>query len=251
MKSMSLKLFYIFVIGISLFSCNNSNTKVDNKLKDTTANKMDTSTTKGKTLVLFDGKTLNGWHGYNKSGEVKNWMIEDSALVCLGASKDASGGDIVTDDQYENFELSWQWKITKGGNSGIMYHVVESPKYKTTYETGPEYQMIDDIDFPEKLADWQKSGSDYAMNLTNENKRLKPSGEWNTSKILFNNGAVEHWLNGQKIIAFTAWNDEWNKKKKEGKWKDYPDYGSAKKGHIALQDHGNKAYFKNIVLKVL
>src|ERR1700744_2797463 len=98
---------------------------------------------KGDWISLFDGKTLKGWHGYNKSAPVKNWEIEDGALVCLGAAKDASGGDIVTDKQYADFELKWEWKVNKGSNSGVMYHVVEGSKYHSPYETGPEYQIID------------------------------------------------------------------------------------------------------------
>lgn len=203
-------------------------------------------------IDLFDGESLKGWHAYNKGSDtIKNWTIIDAALVCLGAAKDAHGGDIVTDKDYENFELTWDWKVDKGSNSGVMYHVVEDPKYKTTYETGPEYQIIDDIGFPGKLEDWQKTGANYAMHPANENKKLKPVGEWNSSKIVFNNGHVEHWLNGEKIVEFEAWSKEWTKKKKEGKWKDFPDYGLAKKGKIALQDHGNKAYYKNIVIKEL
>ena len=206
---------------------------------------------KGKWVKLFDGKSLKGWHGFNKTGTIKNWDIEDGALVCLGAAKDAHGGDIVTNTAYDNFELKWEWKIDKQGNSGVMYHVVEGKKYKSPYETGPEYQMIDDIDFPEKLEDWQKTGADYAMNIANDKKKVNPAGEWNTSKIVFNKGHVEHWLNGEKIISFQAWDAKWMKEKQEGKWKDYPDYGLAKKGLIALQDHGNKAYYKNIMIKVL
>ncbi|MBP6025002.1 3-keto-disaccharide hydrolase [Ferruginibacter sp.] len=202
-------------------------------------------------INLFDGSSLKGWHGFNKTGTIQNWAIEDGAMVCLGAAADAHGGDIVTDEAYENFELKWEWKISKGGNSGVMYHVVEGAKYEAPYQTGPEYQLIDDINFPQKLEDWQKTGADYAMNLTNEKKKLKPVGQWNTSKIIFNKGHVEHWLNGEKVVEFQAWDEEWTKKKTEGKWKDYPDYGSAKKGLIALQDHGNKAYFKNIMIKVL
>ena len=202
-------------------------------------------------VILFDGKTLNGWHGFNKTGAIPNWAIEDGAMVCLGAAADAHGGDIVTDAEYENFELKWDWKITKGGNSGVMYHVIESKKYTAPYETGPEYQMIDDIGFPEKLEDWQKTGADYAMTIPNEKKKLKPVGEWNNSRIVFNKGHVEHWLNGEKIVSFNAWDDTWKNKKETGKWKEYPDYGAAKKGHIALQDHGNKVYFKNIMIRVL
>jgi len=200
---------------------------------------------------VFDGKTLAGWHGFNKTGAVTNWKVEDGALVCLGAAKDAHGGDLVSDSSYANFELTWDWKVDKGSNSGVMYHVVEDAKYKAPYETGPEYQIIDDIGFPDKLEDWQKSGADYAMTVANDKKKLKPVGEWNSSKIVFNNGHVEHWLNGEKIVEFEAWTDEWNKKRTEGKWKDYPDYGKAKTGKLALQDHGNKAYYKNIRIRVL
>lgn len=140
-----------------------------------------------------------GWHGFNKSGEVSNWTVEDGALVCLGAAKDASGGDIVTDKEFEDFELVWDWKVDESSNSGVMYHVVESPKYHAPYETGPEYQVIDDIGLPGVLEEWQQAGADYAMNLANNKKVLKPVGEWNSSKIVFDEGHVEHWLNGEKI----------------------------------------------------
>ena len=206
---------------------------------------------KEKWIPLFDGKSFKGWHGYNKTGAIENWAIEDGAMVCLGAAPDAHGGDIVTDIAYENFELKWEWKITKEGNSGLMYHVVEGEKYHAPYETGPEYQLIDDIGFPQKLEEWQKTGADYAMTVPNDKKKIQPVGEWNTSKIVFNKGHVEHWLNGEKIVEFQAWDAKWLKEKQDGKWKDYPDYGMAKKGLIALQDHGHKAYFKNIMIKVL
>ena len=241
------------VIGIGFISCNNNSntdpaTKNSNKINELTK----TGDTVRRTVTsLFDGKTLSGWHGFNKTGEVKNWAIEDGAMVCLGAAKDAHGGDIVSDNEYESFELSWEWKMTTGGNSGVMYHVTESPEYQAPYETGPEYQMIDDIGFPEKLEEWQKSGADYAMYSTNDKKKLKPAGEWNASKIIFDKGHVEHWLNGEKVVEFQAWDEDWKKKKETGKWKDYADYGVAKKGRIALQDHGKKAYFKNITIIAL
>jgi hypothetical protein len=202
-------------------------------------------------VSLFDGKTLNGWHGYNKTGAVKSWDVEDGALVCLGTAKDAAGGDIVSDKQYANFELKWEWKVDKGSNSGVMYHVLEGSKYHSPYETGPEYQIIDDVTFPEHLEEWQKTGADYAMHLPNDQKVVKPVDQWNTSMIVFNKGHVEHWLNGKKILEFEAWSDDWNKKRETGKWKDYPDYGKAKTGKIALQDHGDKAYYKNIEIREL
>jgi hypothetical protein len=233
---------------VTLIACNNQ----DNSTKTTAmVNTADTLSKKGEWVSLFDGKTLNGWHGYNKTGEIKNWMIEDSAMVCLGAAEGDTGGDIVTDKEFENFDLTWEWKITKGGNSGVMYHVMEHPKYKAPYETGPEYQVIDDIGFPGKLETWQQAGADYAMNVANDKKKLKPVGEWNSSRILFNNGHVEHWLNGEKVVEFQAWDEKWTKEKNEGKWKDFPDYGTFRKGKIALQDHGNKVYFRKIFIKEL
>lgn len=255
MKNKFLKLSGILslVIAVGFTSCNiavNTNAISKNTGMVSESSKINDA---GENIIisLFDGKTLNGWHGFNKTGEIKNWNVEDGAMVCLGAAADAHGGDIVSDNEYENFELSWEWKMTTGGNSGVMYHVIEGAAYQAPYETGPEYQMIDDIGFPEKLEDWQKSGADYAMYLTNDKKKLKAVGEWNSSKIVFDNGQVEHWLNGEKVVAFRAWDDAWKKKKEEGKWKEYPNYGMAKKGRIAFQDHGHKVYFRNIMITVL
>lgn len=230
----------LFVLAITLLSCNQSKKMIT-----------DGMTNKKEPTRLFDGKTFNGWHGFNKTGAIKNWAIEDGALVCLGAAANTNGGDIVTDAEYDNFELTWDWKVTPGGNSGVIYHVVENPKYSATYETGPEYQMIDDEGYPGGLEEWQKTAADYAMYTPNDKKKVMPVGQWNSSKIVFNKGHVEHWLNGAKVIEFNAWDTAWTKLKTEGKWKDFPDYGTAKKGRIALQDHGNKVYFKNLMIREL
>lgn len=218
------------------------------RVKELPDNAKPTPQYKGKIQSLFDGKTFAGWHNYNKAGAVKSWAIEDGALVCLG---EKDGGDLVSDTPYENFEFSWEWKLTAGSNSGVMYHVVENPKYKASYHTGPEYQMIDDDGYPVKLEDWQKTACDYAMSIADDKKKMKPISEWQTSKIVFNHGLVEHWLNGEKVLAFNAWSESWLKLKTTGKWKDFPDYGSAKKGHIVLQDHGNKVFFRNIRIQEL
>jgi hypothetical protein len=251
----SLKLSSLVLLTLLSAACKQS---ADSQAGSTTATDAGSAPTgasepaaEGEWITLFDGKSLAGWHGFNKTGEVKNWAIEDGALVCLGAAKDAHGGDIVSDQKFGDFELTWEWKVDKGSNSGVMYHVVEDPKYKAPYETGPEYQIIDDIGFPEKLETWQQAGADYAMTVPNEKKKLKPVGEWNSSKIVYNKGHVEHWLNNEKIVEFEVNSPEWKKEKAEGKWKDYPDYASAQTGAIALQDHGNKAYFKNIKIKQL
>ena len=169
MKQEFLKSSGLLLLCAYLAGCADSTTAEANTAD--TATTVSTEMSNNKSINLFDGKTLAGWHGYNKTGEVKNWVVEDGALVCLGAAKDASGGDLATDADYENFKLSWDWKLNKGSNSGVMYHVVEDQKYHAPYETGPEYQMIDDVDFPEKLEDWQKTGADYAMNTANDKKK--------------------------------------------------------------------------------
>lgn len=201
--------------------------------------------------LLFDGKTMDGWRDYNGTSLTQPWHVVDGCIQAKGDGSDASGY-IVTDKQYENFELSWDWKLSKGGNSGMIYHVVERPEFNVPYVTGPEYQLIDEPNFPEPLEDWQKLGVDYAMYLPDTAlMKVNPYGEWNNSKIVFDNGHVEHWLNGVKILEFEAWTDDWFDRKNSGKWAHAPEYGLSKKGVICLQDHGSPASFRNIKIKEL
>jgi hypothetical protein len=203
--------------------------------------------------LLFDGKSMKGWHGYNGQS-TESWRVEDCALRTVGTTGNYGSdlrADLVRDGQYGNFEISIDWKASKGGNSGLMYGVVEDKKYKAAWETGPEYQFIDDLGFPEKLEEWQKAGADYAMHLPNDQKRLKPVGEWNNTRILVSGTHVEHWLNGKKILEFERWNDDWKKLRDSGKWKEAPDYGLAKTGKVVLQDHGSVFWFRNIKVRPL
>jgi hypothetical protein len=199
--------------------------------------------------LLFDGKSLSGWRTYqNKQSD--SWSVKDGTLHCKGSENDKSDlrSDLITKDQFDNFDLSIDWKISPQGNSGIIY--LCSEKEKTSYLTGPEYQLIDDIGFPQKLEDWQKTGANYAMDPA-PTAVTKPVGEWNNTRIVVNKGHVEHWLNGKKVVDIQMWTPEWQKKKETGKWKDAPNYGTVKKGHIALQDHGSEAWFRNIKIKAL
>lgn len=202
--------------------------------------------------LLFDGKTMTGWRDYNGTSLTEPWHVVDGCIQAKGEGSDGNGY-IVTDKEYENFELSWDWKLSKGGNSGMIYHVVERPEFNVPYVTGPEYQLIDEPNFAEgKLEDWQKLGVDYAMHLPDTTlMKINPYGEWNNSKIVFDNGHVEHWLNGVKILEFEAWTDDWFARKNSGKWAHAPEYGLAKKGLICLQDHGSPASFRNIKIKEL
>ena len=201
--------------------------------------------------LLFDGKSTNGWRGFNGNGALMGWIAEDGCLKSLGKGGDI-GGDIVFDgEEFGNFELVLEWKLSKGGNSGIFYHVREGKQYMAAYENAPEYQVIDDIGFPEKLEPWQSVGADYAMYVPETTKIVRPSGEWNESRIRFTPEKVEYWLNGRSTLSFVPWSDDWNNRRLSGKWKDYPDYGKARTGYIGLQDHGSVILYRNIKIKKL
>lgn len=129
-----------------------------------------------------------------------------------------------------------------------MYAVVEDPRYETAFMTGPEYQLLDDVGWPEELAPERYTGSDYSMLAPNDDKELKPIGEWNTTKIVVNGPHVEHWLNGKKIVEFERWTDEW-KARRDGHWKEHKDYGLAATGRFVIQDHGSEFWFRNIKIR--
>ncbi|MGN6165063.1 MAG: 3-keto-disaccharide hydrolase [Flavisolibacter sp.] len=234
-----MKLYFalLLLLSFSLSDCNSSKKSTNN---NTTAN-----TTQNGYTPLFDGLTMNGWRTYqNKSAD--SWMVQDGALHCKGGGGQRS--DLITTGEYENFDLSLDWKISPQGNSGILYMVTED--YPASYLSGPEYQIIDDLHFPEQLEEWQKTGANYAMDAA-PTAAPNAAGEWNHTRIVVNNGHVEHWLNGKKIVDYQLWTNEWKAKKQAGKWKDAEGYGKSKKGHIALQDHGSEAWFKNIQIKEL
>jgi hypothetical protein len=236
------KIFFVLTLIMGNMFLQSASAQKDNEL--TEAEKKD------GWKLLFDGKTLNGWRMYqNKLADC--WGAKNGEIYCKGSATDKSDlrADIITAEQYENYELSVDWKIAAGGNSGIIYNVTED--YGASYLSGPEYQLIDDEGYPGgKLEDWQKTGSDYAM-YTATSRPTKPIGEYNTSKIVVKGAHREHWLNGVKVVEFEAWSDDWNKRKSIGKWKDTPGYGMAKKGYICLQDHGSGVWFKNIKIRKL
>ncbi|HEX2535979.1 MAG TPA: DUF1080 domain-containing protein [Chitinophagaceae bacterium] len=199
--------------------------------------------------LLFDGRSLNGWRTYQNK-PTDSWVVEEGVLYCKGSDTDKSDlrADLITAEQYDNFDLSLEWKLAPSGNSGIMYLVSEAEA--AAYETGPEYQLLDDAWYAAELEDWQQSGANYAMNAPSV-LATNPVGEWNHTRIRVENGKVEHWLNGQQVVTYELWSEEWERNKAAGKWKDTPSYGSARKGHIALQDHGSEAWFRNIKIQLL
>ncbi len=206
--------------------------------------------------LLFDGKTTSGWHNYNKQGVGRKWKVQNGELVFEG--KDANeqnwhssaGGDIVTDAEYENYELALEWKISQAGNSGIMYNVVEDPKYEYAWHTGMEMQVTDNVGHPDGQFEKHRAGDLYDL-IASRMVTVNPAGEWNRVRLVVNNGHVEHWLNGYKIVEYDLWTPEWNELVKASKFVEMPDFGKAKKGRFALQDHGDRVAYRNIKVREL
>ncbi|HYC85617.1 MAG TPA: DUF1080 domain-containing protein [Chryseosolibacter sp.] len=206
--------------------------------------------------LLFDGQTLNGWKRYNKDSIGPLWSVKDGAIVCdgkgLAEGTPGIGGSLMTTRQFGNFELSIDWKISPGGNSGILYHVVEKPEYAHDYETGPEYQVMDDAGWKgEAIRPEQMAGSNYDMYAASADKKLKPVGEWNAARIIYKDGHVEHWLNGDKVLEFDEGSEDFNTRYQKSKWKEYPGWNKFKTGAISLQDHGAAVYYRNIKIREL
>lgn len=206
--------------------------------------------------LLFDGETLTGWKRYNRDTIGPLWSVRDGAIVCdgegLGEGSGSHGGSLMTTRQFGNFELVAEYNLSPGGNSGILYHVIEDPKYKYDYETGPEFQVLDDAGWQgDKLADAQKAGSFYDVFAADSSKQVNPAGEWNTARIIYNNGHVEHWLNGKKVVEFDEDSDEFKARHGRSKWTEYPDWNKSRTGAISLQDHGAPVHFRSIRIREL
>ncbi len=198
-------------------------------------------------MVLFDGNAdlSDNWHSYLKDS-VSGWMVEDGLLTMVGG-----GGDLVTNETFEDFEFTAEWKISEKGNSGIIYLVGEDPQYSQTYLTGPEYQLLDDDGMAgQDLKPSQMTGSNYDMHAPSKDVH-RPAGQWNTSTIKVEDGYVEHWLNGAKVVEYEIGSESWQNHVASSKWKDEAGYGTVTNGHIALQDHGNPVWFRSIKVRRL
>lgn len=193
--------------------------------------------------LLFDGKSTEGWHSYLKE-QIEGWGVKDGMLTTPGGQ-----GDIVTDNEYEHFELSLEWQIETQGNSGIFYYVVEKPEYPRMYETGPEFQIIDDENYPQALLESQKTGANSDVKAPSV-LAAKAPGEWNHTRILVNRGHVEHWLNGQKVVEYDLHSPAWKALVAKSKFADM-DYAKVHKGRIGLQDHGGPVAYRNIKIREL
>jgi hypothetical protein len=210
-------------------------------------------------IYLFDGKSTDGWRAYNGETIPEKWAVIDGNLTFnteLKLEEDwKGGGDIIYyKEQFESFELYLEWKLPKGGNSGVFYNVQEG--YEAPYAVSPEYQLLDDDGWEElnnaTLESWQKAGADYAMYEPDlSKKKLNPAGQWNNSRIVYTPEKAQYFLNGELLLEFVPFSEDWYERRNSGKWDNFPDYGKYKKGYIALQDHDTPIWFKNIKIKKL
>ena len=195
--------------------------------------------------LLFDGRTTQGWRGYRRDSVPAGWQVVDGALTLVRGG----AGDIITRDSFANFELSLEWNISPGGNSGIIYRVTEQSE--ATYTSGPEMQVLDDSGHADGRSRLTAAGSLWGLYPSPAGVVRRP-GEWNQVRIVVNGNHVEHWLNGVKVVQYELGSDDFYQRVETSKFRQWPEFGEAHRGHIALQDHaGNRVAYRNIRIKVL
>jgi hypothetical protein len=191
--------------------------------------------------TLFDGKTTAGWRGFRQQAMPDGWQAVDGALTRVGQA-----GDIVTVDEFGDFELTLEWNLSPNGNSGVLYRVTEGDD--VMWHTAPEYQIIDNAYNKEPLKPVQLTGANYDLNPPIRDAS-RPVGSWNQTRLVVRGAHVEHWLNGVKVVEYELWSPDWEQRVRASKFKDYPNYARARRGHIGLQDHGDKVAFRNIKIR--
>lgn len=190
--------------------------------------------------LLFDGTTLTGWRGFKQPAPT-GWDVVDGTI-----HHDTGGVDLLSIDEFQDFELRLDWKIAPGGNSGIFYRGTE--EYEAIYWSAPEMQVLDDAAHPDSHDRLTAAGSDYGLYAAPAGV-VKPAGEWNTVRIIVRGHHVEHWLNGQKVVEYELGSPDWIAKVAASKFHDWPNYGKAPRGHIALQVHGNEVWYRSVRIR--
>lgn len=205
-------------------------------------------------ISLFDGETFTGWEMYGEEPFTEHWAIVDGTISCnqgAGESNTGFNRSVMTVQDFGNFELELEYKIAKGGNSGVFYHVVEKPEWGHDYSSGPEFQILDDEFSRSESEPYKMVAASYAMYPAAATKKPNPFMQWNKIKIIYNNGHVEHWLNGEKVLEFEEGSEDWLAKKAAGKWAGADSYAASQTGRISLQNHGDEVYYRNIRIKEL
>jgi hypothetical protein len=195
--------------------------------------------------LLFDGQTTAGWRGFKRPDLPAGWQVIDGALTRV-----AEAGDIVTDDEFQDFELALEWQVEPGGNSGIFYRVSEAPQLEAVWESGPEMQVLDDKGHKDGQRPETSAGACYDM-YPAPRGISRPGGEWNQVRLLVRGRHVEHWLNGSKVVEYELDSPDWERRLQRSKFAKLPRYGREPAGHIALQDHGDRVAYRNIRIRTL
>lgn len=253
------KLIFFLMISIAIASCKStapSADKLTKKAKGTPAVNTLSSAEKAEGWVLlFDGKNTDQWRSYGKADFPKGWVIDDNAIHCIGSGKGEAGqgGDIITKEKYGNFELTLEWKIAEGGNSGIFY-LAQEIEGDPIWKSSPEMQVLDNMKHPDaKLGvdGNRQAGSLYDL-IPAKPQNAKPAGEWNLVKIMVYKGTVVHYQNGKQVLEYHLWTDDWKKMCANSKFKDFTNFvNTASEGYIGLQDHGDDVWYRNIKIRKL
>ena len=201
------------------------------------------NTTDTEWKALLDEQLVGTWRGYQRESMPDGWQMVDGTLARVG-----DAGDIITTDQFENFELRFDWKVEHGGNSGIFFGVGEDGA--VAWHSGPEYQLLHNAGHPDGQAAITAAGSNYAVHPPFEDM-TNPVGEWNRSRLRVNRGHVEHWMNGMYLLSYDIGDDEWQRRVTDSKFSELPLYGQNRRGHIAIQDHGDPVWFRNMKIRAL
>lgn len=202
--------------------------------------------------LLFDGQTTNGWHTYNKDFVSKNWNVVDGAIVLDPKIKDPRGnGDLVTDNAYENYEFSTEWKISEAGNSGIIFDIKEDPKFRDTYNTGAEMQVLDNIKASDNKKENHLAGLLYDLSGTAALSKPKPVGEWNEARIVQKDGRLTLYFNGIKTFDGQVGGEDWKKMVANSKFKTWTNFMTSPNGKIAFQNHDHEVAFRNVKIRKL
>ena len=238
---------------LTIVACNNAgDTSTAAPDSPATTTKTDSpSTASGEWVSLFDGNSTNGWHTYGNTTVGSVWKADSGTLHLIPSKDNKDGGDLVTNDAYENFHLKLEWKIAPKGNSGIIFLVNEdTTQYKRTYNTGPEMQVLDNNGHSDAKIVKHRAGDLYDL-ISSSQEVVKPVGEWNQAEVMINNGKLDLILNGTTVVSTTLWDDNWNKMVAGSKFKDMPGFAKSRSGRIALQDHGDEVWYRNITIKKL
>ena len=231
------------VCAFSLLACSN-HSEVHNILSD--------QEKKEGWQLLFDGQTTSGWHVFNKGNIPSAWSVDSGNLVCNPHAKNVKHGDLVTDKEFENFDLTFEWKISHAGNSGLFINVQERADLGTTWATGPEYQLLDDKNMDEEyLKNLSHRAATIFGVIPNTSTSIPKPGEWNQSRIIQQNGKLTFWLNGVQTVQVDLKSDEWKKLVAASGMSQFPEFGVATKGHLAVQDWTNGVSFRDIKIKEL